>query len=444
MESSNPKARLDEARKLLKAGRVEEAQRLLDSLSGDSETVSPETPASGSSPKREPSPPAQLPPATRFPRVVAVSVVLVAAVGAGLYLALRNRNHAAHHVALARAAAPLAPSPASRDQIVKQASDDAAQAALREEEASWNRAVANFGQDRLGRAAAGFQQVVAMGVGSHQAAAESYLRKRIPAAKKDDILFRQAKSLAQHGATSRNLLEARQDLRQVVRDRSPHAAQAAQLEASISSRVVALHNQRRFERLVSEFDGPASNNPQSLRRLETQFRRLESADGAIGDQAQQYVEVRIPEKLRAMRRNTAAPAPAVVPVAAKSSAPPAAPAARRYLWVVSLHSIPTPAKWKGSLTPGQKVGEAYVDGGVKLQGHPLPMDLVAQAAQKNSQFRLLLSIDPQGHVSGGRLLSGDPSLGQSLLTAAEKSWQFAPPRVNATPVATSATFDVYF
>lgn len=332
-----------------------------------------------------------------------------------------------------------------RDRIVTDASNAAAQAAFQREDQLWSQALNDFQQDRLDQAVDEFQQVVAMDTVNHKAEAETYLNRRIPQARKDDQLFTQAKALAQSAGDERELLQARRDLGAVVRGQGPHAADAARLEGVVSSKLAMMRNQSRLHQLIGEFDSTDTRSPAQLRRLQAQFRALEGVDGPVANEARDYAENRIPSEMHATELPAVAPTAGHAPVAVKTSVPAPAPAPpRRFLWVVSLDSVPAAQAWQGSLNSGQAVGQAFVDGGVKIENHPLPLELVEQATQKNGEFHLKLSIDPQGRVSGGSILSGDTSLGQALLQAAEKTWQFAPPRVHNIPVATTATVAVYF
>jgi predicted Ser/Thr protein kinase len=432
----------------------------------------------------------------RFVAVAAAGIVLAAAVGTSLYFVLSTRSGASRQAKAAQAAAlqaPVTPPPnpleaaqrqlieqakqlaarqdypqalekaqealkvngplqpeaqSLRDQIVKSASDEAAQAALQAKDAQlWKQAVDAYQQGKLDQATTGFQQLAGLGGAPHQADAQDYLKHRIPQARRADLLFHRGQVLARQTDNERSLLQADRDLREVTQAGGAHAAEAAHLLAGVRARLAVLRHQRQFHALVSRFESPASQNPETLRRLQAQFRRLESVDGPIADQAREYAETRIPEEMNALRKQATPPAPSQV--AARTPTPPVtAPASaaptRRYLWVVSLDSIPPHAAWNGSLTAGQKVSQAYVEGGVKLKSHPLPLDFVREATEKNGQFRMLLSIDTEGHVSAAQLISGDASLGQALLQAVERDWQFAPPRVNNTPVSTSAQVGVYF
>ncbi len=152
-----------------------------------------------------------------------------------------------------------------------------------------------------------------------------------------------------------------------------------------------------------------TDDPAALRQLQEQFRALEKDGGSVGREARLYAEGRIPRELKDLEETAAMPLPQQQ--APQQNAAPAAPT-RRFLWVVSVDSSSA--------------------GGVQIQEHPLPTALVAQAAAKHDQFQLMLSVNAQGRVTGGRVLSGDQGLGRKLVSEAVGSWHFSAPGNNAS------------
>ena len=153
-----------------------------------------------------------------------------------------------------------------------------------------------------------------------------------------------------------------------------------------------------------------TDDPNALRQLQEQFRALEKDSGTVGREARLYAEKRIPRDLKDLESTAATPLPQ------QSQQPSAAPAAaaptRRYLWVVSIDSSSV--------------------GGMQIQAHPLPTALVAQAVAKHDQFELQLSVNAQGRVTGGRVLSGDQGIGRQLVSEAAGNWHFSAPGSSAT------------
>ncbi|MDE3136126.1 MAG: hypothetical protein KGL59_06110 [Acidobacteriota bacterium] len=153
-----------------------------------------------------------------------------------------------------------------------------------------------------------------------------------------------------------------------------------------------------------------TDDPAALRQLQEQFRSLEKAGGSVGREARLYAEKRIPRDLQDLESTAAAPLPQQS--RQQSAAPAASAPTRRLLWVVSVDSSSV--------------------GGVQIQDHPLPSAFVAQAAAKHDQFQLQLSVNGQGRVTGGRVLSGDQGMGQQMVREAIGNWHFTAPGSNAS------------
>jgi hypothetical protein len=162
-----------------------------------------------------------------------------------------------------------------------------------------------------------------------------------------------------------------------------------------------------LQQLVKTYNA-GTDDPAALRQLQEQFRALEKDRGPVGREARNYAEKRIPRDLKDLESTAAAPLPQQVQ---RQNAAPAAPT-QRFLWVVSVDSSSV--------------------SGVQIQSHPLPTALVAQAATKHDQFQLQLSVNSQGRVTGGRVLSGDQGLGQRVVSEAVGNWHFSAPGSNAS------------
>jgi serine/threonine protein kinase len=153
-----------------------------------------------------------------------------------------------------------------------------------------------------------------------------------------------------------------------------------------------------------------TDDPAALRQLQEQFRALEKTGGSVGREARLYAEKRIPRDLQDLESTAAAPLPQQAQQ--QKAAPSAAAPTRRFLWVVSVDSSSV--------------------GGVQIQDHPLPTELVAQAAARHDQFQLQLSVNAEGRVTGGRILSGDQGIGRQLVKEAAGSWHFSAPGSKAS------------
>ncbi len=98
------------------------------------------------------------------------------------------------------------------------------------------------------------------------------------------------------------------------------------------------------------------------------------------------------------------------------------------------------------LSAGSDVGQAFLDAPLALNaGTNCGLALsVLQTLPKNGQVMILVNIDSTGAVLGGQALSGETGPAQAVLQAAKQSWKFNPPKVNNTPVKTSAAVTVHF
>jgi serine/threonine-protein kinase len=299
--------------------------------------------------------------------------------------------------------------------IAKAQNNKAAQAALEKENRYWSQAVAAYQENHLDAAARDFQQVVGLGPSAHQAEARNYLDNLIPQARKSDQLYAQAETLARRTNDMGSLQQANQDLKQVIASGGPRAEQAARLQANVNS---LLNRSSEYQALVQQFNA-GTDNPATLRQLQSKFRSLESGSGTIGQQARLYADRRIPDALKSLQQ---AAAETPIPEASTSGAAKAAAPAtsQRLLWVVTVDS--------GSVS------------GIHLTAHPLPYAMVAADAAANAQFELQLSIDSQGHVIGGRVLSGPPLLGRALIHRAEIGWLFSPPGASGATEKVSVQF----
>ncbi len=138
-----------------------------------------------------------------------------------------------------------------RASIQKASTDKAAQAALQKEDKLWNTAVAAFGRNDFEAATREFRQVAALRNGVHQVEAQEYLNNLVPQARAG----------------------------------------------------------RQLQQLIGEF-GADSGNKAALQQVQGQFRKLESAGGAVGSQARDYAENQIPARIKALLQPaTAAAAP---------------------------------------------------------------------------------------------------------------------------------------
>jgi serine/threonine protein kinase len=108
-----------------------------------------------------------------------------------------------------------------------------------------------------------------------------------------------------------------------------------------------------------------------------------------------------------------------------------------------LFEPPEPKQWDRPLTPGDRVGAEYIDGGLQLEASPLPPALIARAP-KGSKVKVQLDVESNGTIRKGYRLDGDSGVADGLIQAAKQTWRFSPPVSNGVPVRTRAAVVVQF
>jgi hypothetical protein len=237
------------------------------------------------------------------------------------------------------------------------------------------------------------------------------VEKLIPEAREADRLFEQGQLLESRSSSLQSLQQARRDFARVIELGGPLAKAAARLQANLAPEIKA---STEFSRLVNEYNA-GKDDASALKKLQAQFRALENQGGALGSESRVYAEQRIPADLEDMGHPAAKP-PAAMPKQPEARPAPSVPA-RQFAWVAT-------------------VGEGS---SLKLRNHPLPIVVVEKAAANHNRFELRLTVDRHGRVIGGRVLSGNPSLGQAVVNEALKSWRFSSPSAK-TSVLISVQF----
>lgn len=98
------------------------------------------------------------------------------------------------------------------------------------------------------------------------------------------------------------------------------------------------------------------------------------------------------------------------------------------------------------LSAGSDVGQGFLDAPLALNAGTNCGLATAflQTMAKNSQIAILVNIDGNGAVVGGRGLPDDTPATQALIQAARQTWKFNSPKVNNISVKTSAAVTVHF
>jgi TonB family protein len=361
---------------------------------------------------------------------------------------------------------------------------------IRQQEAQlWTQAEGHLNANRFDQAQRGFQQVLDLPQGGRRRAdAQRFIREVIPQRRQEQSLMSQAQTAAQQSSNEGRLQEADRLLGQVIGMNGPRLQEAQQLQTTVRQRldelaqqaaaadrqqqVAALKNnirqdlqrgnyqaarqkvgqitrlqgdtqdvtgeinravQQKFSQLEGQFRrAQQGKNKSALEGLWPEFRKLAQAGGPVASQARNYADTRIPQALSDLEAAAQPPAPSP-------------PSVRR----VSCTVLPvTAARYDRPVRGGSPMGQKFIDGGVVLQSASrgscgLPASLF-QGRGENNQVMIMVNIDQNGRVSGGRVLTGQADMGQSILQAAQQSWQFNPPKVNGTAVTTTASVTVKF
>jgi eukaryotic-like serine/threonine-protein kinase len=310
-------------------------------------------------------------------------------------------------------------------QLQSAAANNAASAAPPEESQLWEQAIAEFRQDRLTAAERDFRQVSNGASGAYKTQAANFLNNLIPQARKSDKLFSEAEILARKTRDAQSLLQADQDLREVIATAGPRSQQAERLQAQVARDLAGLGS--RASNAAAPAPAPSVSSPTSAPpAAPTTSTPAASTPTAAAPVA-------------------SAPAPASsTSVSTVPPQPGAAVAPTRIVWLVTVDTSQVRVPWQGKLKNGELVEEQYLDTRLALLSHPLPYDVVQRMGGNRGQISLQLTVDPQGRVTGGRVASGDASLGQAAIAAAEQGWQFSQPRVHKKPVSTTANVRIQF
>jgi TonB family protein len=234
-----------------------------------------------------------------------------------------------------------------------------------------------------------------------------------------------------------NFLAARQKMEQIQRLQGNPGAINNEIDRG---------EQQKLNELEGKFNrARQQGNRAALEQLLGEFRNLAEAGGPVAARARSYANNQIPQALNDLEAAARRPETAARPAeaAARPSEVPPIPSLRR----ISCAVVPVAgSRYNRPVSAGSSMGQEFIDGGIVLNSSSncgLPSDLIRGAREK-SEVTVMVQIDEKGRVTGGRHLTGDAGVGQSVLQAAQQNWRFNPPRVNGIPVKTSAAVAVKF
>ncbi|MFQ5777805.1 MAG: protein kinase [Terriglobia bacterium] len=366
----------------------------------------------------------------------------------------------------------------TRNDIGRLEGNQQARQVAQRERILWEQAIGHVDANRFDRAEGVFRQILGLGEGGiRKGDARRYIEETIPQRKQEESNFAQAQRLAQQTDNENSLQQADRLLRQVIALGGPRLERAQQLQATVQDELTRLGQQRsaqeaanrvtaverdiradlssgnfaaarqklpqisqqggdpaaitaeianaerqKLGQLEGQFNRAAQQNDgTALQGLLLEFRKLATSGGPVASQAQDYIDNRIPQE-RGRIEKASAPPPREATITMAAAAP---------------------GKWTRPLTAGDLMGANYIDGGLQLTSKSVPTSVV-QSAAAGSSIMLLLNIGEDGGVTGGRVVQGDPGVGQALLQAAQQSWRFNPPKVNGKSVKTRTSVTVTF
>jgi len=370
-----------------------------------------------------------------------------------------------------------------RQQLQKEEQDTGLQQVVQQESQIWAEAEGHLTANRFDQADRSFRKILALPQGGRRRAdADRMVREVIPQRKDEEKFFSQAQSAAQQRNDENKLQEADQLLGRVIALNGPRRQGAQQLQTQVKQRLTELAREKGDAQRQQEIASAENEARQELRRgnflaarqKTEQIRRLQGDPGGVLgeiDTAErsrlqqlenQFSSARGQKDKRALRGLTDDFQKLV------ESGGPSARTARDYADNRIPQAIgeidaeeergrqaatrraevsPVPvncAAYDRPVSAGSPMSERYLDGcPVRFSSTALPSDLVQRAAA-GSSVMIRFDIDENGRITGGKVLQGDASIGQEIISAAQQSWQHPAPKIRGTAVKTGSTVTVRF
>ena len=250
------------------------------------------------------------------------------------------------------------------------------------------------------------------------------LTAKIKQYRDEDQRFNAAKGQAQ-SSDKATLANAKGALDSLAAGGGRHAADARTLSAQLTGKIKSLEE---AEAKAVEANAAAAKKAQ-IDKLTADVRSLEGQHDFAGARSKL-------SELQNLDANTGRSLSAEIEKAEKSFA------ASQRSAICTVGQMAR-MKYTSTFKAGQEMGQAFLDSNLELSaGANCGLSSDALQAASKGELRLLVNIDTDGKVVDGRVLTGDAGAGASVLTAAKRSWHFNAPKVNGTPVKTSASVAV--
>lgn len=250
------------------------------------------------------------------------------------------------------------------------------------------------------------------------------LLAKIKRYKAEDYRFHLAKGQAQSSDKS-TLLKARRALDLLASGGGRHAAEARKLSTQVAGKIKAIAEAESKAAAASA----AATRKARIDTLTADIRGLEAQHDFAGARS----------KLPELHRLDANASSALSAEIDKTEIGFAASQRRVSCTVGQVGHM----KYDRVLKARQEMGQAFLDSYLELSaGTNCGLAGEELQASPKGEVKLLVNIETDGRVVDGRVLIGDAAAGARFLAAAKRSWHFNAPKVNNTPVKTSAAVAV--
>ena len=301
----------------------------------------------------------------------------------------------------------------------KNAANAAFQANLKDSNELYPKITAEIEKSDYPGAESDIQKLDAIGDGNAHKEDVPALRTKIQQYKAEDQKF----SSAQQQANSNDkgtLISTKAVLDGIATNGGRYADKARTLSGQLGTKIAAMEKAEK----EAEVAKSAAEKKAKINELTGEIKRLESSHDYAGARAKLSDLQALGENTSALSTeiNNAETAYQKSQVSAKCSVGQVAP-----------------QKWSGPVNAGQNMNQSFLDAPLVLTAGAncgFSADVLASAPK--GEWHLLVDIDTNGAVTGGRLLTGAASMGAPAVAVAQKSWHFNAPTVRKTGVRTSA------
>ena len=308
----------------------------------------------------------------------------------------------------------------------KNAANAAFQTNLKLSNALYAKIVPEIEQGNYGPAEQDIRALDAIGEGSAHKDDVAVLRSRIQQYEAEDQQFSAVQGQVNSGDKG-TLMNSKAVLDAIANSGGRHADQARALVPQVAAKITAIELREKADLATAA----AADRKAKITLATAEVRRLETAHDYAGARTKL-------SELQRLGENTSG-------LSAEIDGAEREYAASQRSGTCAVLRVER-KKWTNPLVAGAEISQVFLDDELELTAGAncgLPAD-VLQAAQPNSEARLLVNIDANGKVTDGRFLAGFANPGFGAIAAAINGWHFNPPKVNRKAVRTIAVVDIRF